>query len=387
MSIKLVIEKNHCMVCGGCSLVCPTNAISMEYNKEAGLYRPIINSKKCIDCGKCENVCPSNHQSTEGMIGNYISIYLAHSKDLYVRHLATSGGVINSFVRYILDEKVVEYVLLTRYDASSPIEASAILLSKNECEEMKKKPRDYASRYVVVPILETLKNFDIEKRKIAVVGTPCQLQALKKIIGRLNDNIILIGLACSGGMRFTATEEYKRLKKAGNATMYYRGNGWPGTNNLISDKVDLEYNHLGSLYERMFSSQIFKNPGCRYCKDHFAEQADISFCDYWDIEEIQNEKEGNSCIIVRSKKARQLFNDLVENDYIEIVKELQQEDVVKTQVQVINCKKGNVRNSLEYLVFIRIIDIFYKFRIFKIMPNKMYSLFSLYYYNLCIRKK
>ena len=44
----------------------------------------------------------------------------------------------------------------------------------------------------------------------------------------------------------------------------------------------------------MFSSQIFKNPACRECHDHFAEYSDISFCDFWNEEERRKEKEGNS---------------------------------------------------------------------------------------------
>src|SRR5699024_4597837 len=110
----------------------------------------------------------------------------------------------------------------------------------------------------------------------AVVGTSCQTTALKLMGGTSDLNIFKIGITCSGGMSYKATTEYKRIQNQQFAKMFYRGDGWPGKNSLITTNGNIEYPHNGSLFERMFSSQIFKNPGCRACKDHFAENADIS---------------------------------------------------------------------------------------------------------------
>lgn len=121
--------------------------------------------------------------------------------------------------------------------------------------------------------------------------------------------------------------------------MFYRGDGWPGKNCLVSDNLILEYNHLGSLFERMFSSQIFKNPGCRECRDHFAEQAEISFCDFWNAEERRTESEGNSCVIIRSKRAREYFDKMQETGFVEAVRSLNENEVAETQMHVLRAKK------------------------------------------------
>ena len=106
-----------------------------------------------------------------------------------------------------------------------------------------------------------------------------------------------------------------------------------------------EYEHLGSLFERMFSSQIFKNPGCRNCKDQFVELADISFCDFWDAQERKNEKIGNSCVIIRSEKAMHLFEDLLQERYINVVTELSENEVINTQPHIVKAKKKVIYTS------------------------------------------
>lgn len=51
-----MIEINHdgCIVCVGCSSVCPTGAIEFVGN------RMKVDNSKCINCGLCVKVCPAN---------------------------------------------------------------------------------------------------------------------------------------------------------------------------------------------------------------------------------------------------------------------------------------------------------------------------------------
>lgn len=45
---------NHtiCMRCGGCTAVCPVQALELRENE---LF---VETKKCIECGNCEKICP-----------------------------------------------------------------------------------------------------------------------------------------------------------------------------------------------------------------------------------------------------------------------------------------------------------------------------------------
>lgn len=364
-------------------VICPQSAINLLYNEKEGLFIPDIDIEKCINCGLCLKCCPATKETSNSLIGDYCSSYLVHSTDKGVRHWATSGGVINSFVRYLLEYDYVDGVILTMRCDCSPIEAFGTLLTKDSIDLLVKNPRDFTSRYVTVPLLATFSGLE-NKKRYAVVGTPCQLKALDNITSIKKYNLIKIGVTCSGGTRYVATKEYKRKKSAKNCIMYYRGDGWPGKNVLINGKSKIEYPHRDSLFERMFSSQIFKNPGCRKCHDHFAENADISFCDFWNSNEIREEAEGNSCVIVRNKISMVLFEGMINNGYAEVKRTLTKDEVIKTQLHILKLKKGNASSKLSYKMYIHVADYIYKFGIYKWFGIDIYRLLCKVYAKILV---
>ena len=46
------VDVNICMWCGGCTSVCPVQALELQ---ERVL---VADTSKCIECGNCEKVCP-----------------------------------------------------------------------------------------------------------------------------------------------------------------------------------------------------------------------------------------------------------------------------------------------------------------------------------------
>ena len=131
---------------------------------------------------------------------------------------------------------------------------------------------------------------------------------------------------------------------------------------ISSDGNRLKYVHNGSLFEWMFRYQIFKNPGCR---DHFAEQAEISLCDFWNAEERRTEFEGNSCVIIRSERAKERFSKMLEIGLVKVVRNLSENEVVETQMHVLKAKKGTLHNSVIYWMFTQIIDYVFKYNLYR----------------------
>lgn len=178
MNIEKVVQASKCRSCGYCFSVCPANAIDMIYTQ--GFFRPVVNGSQCVQCGKCVKNCPAENVFTEnGLLGSYKDLLLAHSTNREVRHNATSGGVINSLVRFLLKERIVDGVLMAGYDDNSVTETSSQLITLDEMDILEKKPRDFSSRYVLTPVLTGLRNIPERIKKLAVVGTACQIQALK----------------------------------------------------------------------------------------------------------------------------------------------------------------------------------------------------------------
>ena len=145
--------------------------------------------------------------------------------------------------------------------------------------------------------------------------------------------------------------------------------------------------HNGSLFERMFSSQIFKNPGCRGCKDHFAEQAEISFCDFWNAEERKTESEGNSCVIIRSARADEYFNKMQKLGFIEVVRDLDEKEVADTQMHALKAKKGKLHSSIRYHVFTKAIDYVFAHNLYERLGIREYNYFCKFYRKLCEKQK
>jgi coenzyme F420-reducing hydrogenase beta subunit len=358
----------------------------MQYLNAEGFFRPVVDRKLCVECGLCEKACPSLHQDKSSLLGEYKDIVLAHSTNSTVRINATSGGIINTLVRYIINKGIVEAVLLAGYDKESPIETGAYILTKENVKLLLEAPRDFASRYVSVPLLQGLKEVQNKYKRIAVVGTSCHMRALAQNPvggGKSNVDILKIGVTCSGGMSYKATAEYKRKMHLENSKMFYRGDGWPGKNTLIHDGINVEFKHPGSLFERMFSSQVFKNPGCRCCKDHFAEMADISFCDFWDQQELKAETVGNSCVILRSEEAERLMQLMQVDGYINVVRHLTEQEVAMTQMHVLKAKKGNLRTLGKYKFFCGLCDFVFRHELYRFFGLKSYQRFCKHYAVLC----
>lgn len=385
MNVETVKENNRCVSCGLCYSICTVNAIRMEYDEETGFYRPKISNDICINCGKCLKQCPTeNIIKSESLTGEYKELYLAHSCNDLVRKYSTSGGVINSLVRYLHDTEEIEAVLMTGYDSDQRVESGYVIITSKTSDELLEKPRDYASRYVSVPTLCGLKEITDKYKKVAVIGTPCQIHALSvSKWGNKVCRLIKIGITCSGGMSYKATEQYKQLKNMCDAKMYYRGDGWPGKNTLIAGFRKVEYIHNGSLFERMFSSQIFKNPGCRNCIDHFAEDADISFCDFWNVDEMKSEHTGNSCVIIRSEELSTIFKEMIANGYVKVVRSLTKEELVSTQSSVLNAKKSNLHEKLYYKLFVSYIDLVFKHKLYKKYKIDDYKRLCYVYRKIC----
>ena len=381
MNILDVVKKKKCIGCGVCATTCPYNVIKMSYMDKEGFYRPLLKKASCINCGLCSKVCPADNECLEGsFIGPYKEIFLAHAFDDNVRNKATSGGVVNSLIRYLLVEGYVEAALMVVCD-NNIIGASTKFFETKDVHMLENAPRMFSSRYVALPVLEKLSKHDY--KRIAVVGTPCQMIALTKYSQIFKaTKIIKIGIACSGGISFKATEEYKKKQQAVDALMYYRGDGWPGKNSLILKDKNIEYKHLGSMFERMFSSQIFKNPGCRKCYDQFAELADISFCDFWNNSELEHEMKGNSCVIIRNSKLKCLIDDMIKKHYIEIVRTLSEEETIKSQSLVLKSKKNKFYHTVYGKFFSLIIDVVFKLKIYRMFDIKQYDFFCKLYNKL-----
>lgn len=334
--LNSVIYNKMCMRCGGCVAVCPKHVLKINYNDETGFFDIIEDTASCVECGLCMAVCPAlKIEYSDSSIGSYRDLYLSLSCNDHVRQNGTSGGVVNELCQFLLETKTVDSVLLVKSSPENKIWAEPIWIES--AEYLKKIPRDFTSRYVSVPVCSLLQKRE-QNKKYAVVGTPCQIHSARKILG---EEHFFIGIACSEGISFQATEQYlKSIRKKDADMMYYRGNGWPGKTTVYhKDKVIQEQEHYISDFNAIYSSQVYRNRGCRFCHDQFAEEADISFFDFWNSEEVKEERQGKSGTIIRTEKAETVMNELIRRKRIGKYRNLAEQEIIECQEWVVLLKK------------------------------------------------
>ncbi len=165
---KDVVDTGVCVECGTCVGVCPEQVLSLSYSN--GRLVPVLEGK-CKSCGLCYEFCPRTPYGAVNLIGQYISVWRACSSD---RHRGQNGGVVTAILSTLLETGRVEAVVAvgpTDEDRWSP-EAKVV---SSPAEARRSGGTIYSHAPVVATLLDALK---AGHRRVAVVGTPCDIDAL-----------------------------------------------------------------------------------------------------------------------------------------------------------------------------------------------------------------
>ncbi|MEM2888411.1 MAG: Coenzyme F420 hydrogenase/dehydrogenase, beta subunit C-terminal domain [Candidatus Bathyarchaeia archaeon] len=196
---------SSCIGCASCVVVCPFNCL--EYIDE----KPFL-ARECKSCGICAQVCPrydlfipeleKNVYNRERMgnedFGIYRKIVLAQTTDQKIRNVCQDGGVVTALLIYALNEGYIDGAVLSGVNETEPLKAVPKLATTA------KEILDCAgTRYTYSPNMIALKEGIIQKKKkLAFVGTPDQIQAIRKIqalpLKKFSEAVALtIGVFCS----------------------------------------------------------------------------------------------------------------------------------------------------------------------------------------------
>ena len=295
-STKLIKDKNLCCGCGLCVAICPVNAI--DYLE--GTFE--INEDLCIKCGICFSACPrsffpqqlneleqKNDQDIQfsEQFKYYRMLCTAQTTEERIKSVAQDGGIVTTLLKTAFEQGYIDGSFAVTL-GDQPLKPLPIFVENEES-----LLKTAGTKYTNVPLLKIFYDAK-DHKKIAVVGTPCIMKALKKISALpLNkpffDNITLkIGVFCMESFDYHKIEEL--LKNEFNV--------YPSD----IKKMDIDKGKF-IIYDQ--DSNISKIPiknikkygrfGCFFCDDLTAEHADIS------VGSIGSEP-GWSTVIIRTKK-------------------------------------------------------------------------------------
>jgi coenzyme F420 hydrogenase subunit beta len=290
-----VIDIGLCGKCGGCYSFCSAGELNALEIGENGLPQ-YGDENNCVKCGICYLICPQITALNDDLkvrfgwkppIGSYQHLSSARTKEQKVKGVCTDGGVVTSILLYLLDNNLIEGAIVskkkgpflreptiafTRDDIISS--AGSHYTESSHLEELAGKYSTYS------PILPAVKSMEKKYlRNIAIVGTPCQINTIKK-------------MQCLG----------------------------------ILPAHLIEY-AIGLLHVPLEEVDIVARPACLACSDFANEYADISMGGL-------GSSEGYTTTIIRTDKGMDIYRNALQQGYIKAVeyKGIDERKISKTKM-------------------------------------------------------
>lgn len=242
-------------------------------------------------------------------------VYAVKHKDDATRAASRSGGIFTALSDQVLLDGGVVYgcVLTDNFDA--------VHICADNAEG---RNRMRGSKYIQSKLGDTFKN--VKKnldtgRNVLFSGTSCQVDGLKKYLGKEYDNLFCVDIVCHGVPSKKIWDAYlhwqEQKKRSKVARVDFRNKkdyGW-------HDHVETFYFESGKstssrIFRNLFYGHMILRPSCYECPyKSIMHPGDITIADYWGIEKAAPEFDDNKGVSLV------LVNNEVGERILELVKE------------------------------------------------------------------
>jgi coenzyme F420-reducing hydrogenase beta subunit len=320
MKKSLLPDASFCNGCAACAVVCPVKAIRMTPNDQGFAY-PQIDEDHCIACEKCIRTCPVLTPPTPQLVQEALGAVTNRKEELM---RSSSGGIFQLLASKVLTRGGV--VFGARFDSDFNVVLDC-------CEDIIELSKFQGSKYVqcsengaYVKTLEYLKT----GREVLFSGLPCQLAALKNVLGNASHSgkLLMVGCVCHGIPSPKVWQKYLQERREISG-----GEKIIGVN--CRDKCLSWYDYSMSImfsegkkysciykhdpYMRGFLQHLFLRPACFHCKfknPHWIQ--DITLADFWKVRKFlpqlfEEKKDGVSLVLVHSTEGKQLLESITDD--------------------------------------------------------------------------
>lgn len=279
-AIQLFKNKYQCCGCNACEMVCGKKAITM-IEDEYGFRFPQIDTEKCVGCGSCQKVCCINNDVELCKPG---TVYAASYKNKDISAKSASGGIFAALAKQVLTEGGI--VFGSAYTKQFDVEVISI-------EKIEDLPRLQGSKYVQSSMNSSFLKIKSELqtgRTVLFCGVPCQVEALKRFLGRSYKNLLVVDIVCHGVPSNRMLKDYLAFladKKQMEIQSIQFRTKTKGQNvyGEIAYRQEPLISYKSSYYKLFLNCQTFRD-SCYHCKFAGTKRpGDISLCDYWGIED------------------------------------------------------------------------------------------------------
>ena len=307
-------DKEKCCGCSACVQVCPVSAITFAPDDEGFLY-PEINKSLCVKCGRCKQVCPYDSAVCGSVPIKTYAMINQNSEELL--NSSSGGAFIASANRIIKDGGFVCGCIFNE-------ELKAIhILSSNSAAVKKMQGSKYVQSDlggVYAEIKDKLEN----GKAVLFSGTPCQVDGLKKYLGKEYALLYTADLICHGVPSPRLWADFIESEKVVGKNITdikfrdKKRNGWCAQGSLTyqnaKKKKTITMSPFNSSYYNMYFSNCTSRPCCYSCRySNTNRVGDVTIGDYWNIADILPKIDtsgGVSAVLVNTEKGDRLIEKI-----------------------------------------------------------------------------
>jgi len=175
---EAVVDAGRCVRCGACVAACPSTSLALG---ASGLPELV---KMCTGCGRCVDLCPRAGLGYEATwvrgddvtglgLGSVLEAWSARSRRRVPG--AQDGGVVTEVLVQGLERGELDGVVLARPMPGNPARSVAFVAER--AEQVREAAGSFYGWTGGLAALASASGID-EDARLALVGTPCQLQGL-----------------------------------------------------------------------------------------------------------------------------------------------------------------------------------------------------------------
>ena len=237
---------------------------------------------------------------------------LAKANDDNLRFNGSSGGVVSQIIINHLNQGW--YVVVPQFNQDSLLYEPKLIDSTSNYEQS-------GSVYQAIDTVNFIKKMTKLPGNYLVTCLPCEVKSIQNIFFKENLGLITIALACSGQLKYGATEvlfNMLNIHRDSIRSYKYRGGGWPGGIQvyLKNGKV-IKSGNLESPWYDIFNSHLFTLRKCFSCNDVFGRYASITAADPWLPQVMSSETIGKTLLINRLESNSQIHGITIDEEICE----------------------------------------------------------------------
>ncbi|MFX1310887.1 MAG: Coenzyme F420 hydrogenase/dehydrogenase, beta subunit C-terminal domain, partial [Promethearchaeota archaeon] len=314
-----VIQTGKCVYCGACGAFCAN--IRFDREKEVP-----IEDGSCKDMntcrdgyGLCYNLCPKTETDliplslldkwvfgvkSERILGHYIDIKSAILTEKAIEKLSSNAGPLTGLLYVGMENGLIDAAIITDKDSDFkpfPIIAESL---KDLLKGVGYKPSQSPTISLVGEAINK------EHTDIAVVGTPCQIQALRKLQTHPTFDYEAYDLVSLAIGTFCTGTYYNKI-----LTEIFLKNGIKNNDieSIDTDKSNFTLKvRTNSVVKEIPLNYLYDNAirkACFSCSDYSASFADISVGNF-------GSESGWDTVIIRTERGKQIFDLAIEQGII-----------------------------------------------------------------------